>query len=140
MGGSTPDSIVGLTLINADGDIKTYDHTHPDLPIFAACLGLCGIILQVTVRYVDRFIIEGLGAGSYAVQVGSIDTLSSILSHFLRPYPTHHRFSVDTSAVQVTSGRRPFHELFPPRGTPINESFNPLKQHISVAGKWLINE
>ena len=84
----------------------------------AACLGMCGIVLDVTVK------------------VRTEDTHSHLIDHHhkthIRIYthlPTQItiKFNPDTDAVEVTRGRRPLSELFPPRGTPINESYNPLR-------------
>lgn len=44
------------------------------------------------------------------------------------------RFNPSTDAVQVTRGRRPLHDLLPPRSVVINESFNPLKDFIEGEG------
>ncbi|TFJ80352.1 hypothetical protein NSK_008318 [Nannochloropsis salina CCMP1776] len=93
VGESTPDSIVEVTLIDAEGEIKHYPEGDPRVKVLAACLGMCGIILEVTVR-----------------------------------------FDPSTDAVQVTRGRRPLHDLLPPRSVPINASFNPLRDLIELEG------
>ena len=40
-----------VTLIDSQGNIKTYPEGHPHTKIVAACLGLCGIILEVVVKF-----------------------------------------------------------------------------------------
>lgn len=82
----TPDYIIAMTIINANGEIKYYDRSHPDLRVMAACLGMCGIVLDVTVK-----------------------------------------FNPDVSATKVTQKKLNYQDLIPPRGVPINDSYNPLK-------------
>ncbi|EKU23116.1 fad-linked oxidoreductase [Nannochloropsis gaditana CCMP526] len=94
----TPDYIIAMTIINANGEIKFYDSSHPDLRVMAACLGMCGIVLDVTVR-----------------------------------------FNPDTSATMVTQTKMQYYDLFPPRGVPINDSYNPLKHFIESHAGGAIN-
>jgi len=64
----------------------------------AACLGMCGIVLDVTVR-----------------------------------------FNPDTSATKVTQTKMQYQDLFPPRGVPITEHYNPLKTFIEGHAGGAIN-
>lgn len=47
----TPDYIIAMTVIDSNGEIKFYDQSHPDLKVMAACLGMCGVVLDVTVKF-----------------------------------------------------------------------------------------
>jgi FAD/FMN-containing dehydrogenase len=50
VGASLTDSVIGMTIVDASGEIKHYGEGHPDLSVMTSCLGMCGIVLDVTVR------------------------------------------------------------------------------------------
>lgn len=45
-----PDYVTAMTIVDSGGHIKKLDLSHPDFKVYAACLGMCGIILDVTVK------------------------------------------------------------------------------------------
>lgn len=49
--GTCGDFITRMTLIDAYGNIKSVDGSHKDFKVYAACLGMCGIILDATVKF-----------------------------------------------------------------------------------------
>lgn len=89
---------MAMTIVDGNGEIKYFDQSHPDLKVMAACLGMCGIVLDVTVR-----------------------------------------FNPDTSANKVTQTKMQYQDLFPPRGVPISENYNPLKTFIEGHAGGAIN-
>lgn len=92
----------------------------------AACLGMCGIVLDVTVQVKRRRTRTKrdihVSSTNIRIRIYHPVHINNLINlKFLK------QFNPDTDAVEVTRGRRPLFELFPPRGTPINDSYNPLR-------------
>ena len=50
VGESLTDAVIGMTVVDASGEVRHFDEGHPDLKVMVSCLGMCGIVLDVTVR------------------------------------------------------------------------------------------
>ena len=49
--GTCGDFITRLTFVDSWGNIKSVDRSHPDFMVYTACLGMCGVILEVQPRF-----------------------------------------------------------------------------------------
>lgn len=151
----TPDYIIAMTIVNANGEIKYYDRSHPDLRVMAACLGMCGIVLDVTVKVGEQSVPPPCRLPSVHVPCGWMEAgertdgpvvvppFPSLLRKTNRanemvldwrvvdtPLSTPTQFNPDTSATKVTQKKLNYQDLIPPRHVPITESYNPLKSFI----------
>ena len=50
VGGTLTDSVIAMTIVDASGQIRKYEQGHPDFKVMVTCLGMCGIVLDVTVK------------------------------------------------------------------------------------------
>ncbi|KZV77848.1 FAD-binding domain-containing protein, partial [Exidia glandulosa HHB12029] len=65
------DAVVGYTLVDGNGDVRTLSKDDPDSPLFdaaACCAGLCGVITDIRLQLIPKADVQGVQQ-TYSAQI-----------------------------------------------------------------------
>jgi hypothetical protein len=85
-----PDYIIRATVVDAEGNLRTFDQSHPDFKVVVSCLGMCGVVLDVTVKVSPGGEEEIEGDGGKGIEREEIvrrDSVS-VLTRFAARHPS----------------------------------------------------
>ncbi len=110
--GTCADFITRMTIVDSWGTIRNVDASDPDFKIFTACLGMCGIVLDVTVK------VRTQPSSPLAARRIRLTTPTQL--------PLRTQFDPRTSGVKMTQVKAPMRDFFP-RSCELNATWNPIK-------------